>query len=69
MSELVPREISRKLDDMEIRGSFVMDEATLTVFSIYGERSVQLGPYESALAKALLVLSELYQESVRNQGS
>jgi len=56
------QEFSRRIDGVEVSGSYVLSDNTLIVTSAYGTRSVQLGPHESALARAVLVLGDLFLE-------
>ncbi len=57
----VPRNISRTIDGIQVKGRYVVVDNTLTVSSQWGNRSVELGEYESALAKALHLLGDLYK--------
>ena len=54
MAVAIPRKISRKIDGIEVTGWYVLEGDSLMVTSAFGSRSVPLGQYCLAIAKALL---------------
>jgi hypothetical protein len=65
----VPRKILRTIDGLQVKGQYVVVDGTMTVSTEWGNRSVQLGEYESALAKALYILSEMYWDWKAGKGT